>query len=84
MQSAHDNRPKPTDRRNKLENAVDAVIDLLDPDVEPRTVIDAINLMDAINLAIKFVRARPEFLDLNDWELEEIHSQALNRINWRS
>jgi hypothetical protein len=66
-----------------LENAVHAVVDLLDPDLEPRTVIDAINLLNAIEKAIEFIRARREFLNLNSGELSSVHEHVLHRIHCR-
>jgi hypothetical protein len=67
-------------KRIRLERAVDAIIDLLDPDIEARSFGDAVNISAAIELAIIFVCARPEFFDLDRLEIAELHSRTLEQI----
>jgi hypothetical protein len=82
MRPAPDDLSSQASKANRLLRAIDAVFDLLDPDVEPRSYSDALNLMGAIDLAIEFIRARPEFMDLDMVELHKLHSRALERLNW--
>ncbi len=84
MESAPDDLSKPSKKSGSLQRAIDAVVDLLDPDFEARSVGDAINFLGAIELAIKFVCARPEFLDLDNVGIQEqLHSRTLDQINWQ-
>lgn len=76
----HDEGIKIT-RDRILENATEAILSLLDPDVEPRSVMDAINLLNAIEQAIEFVHARPEFLCLTAKELSAAQAEVLRRIH---
>ncbi|HUO54018.1 MAG TPA: hypothetical protein VMU18_04725 [Rhodoblastus sp.] len=82
MQKAPDHLSGQISKRNRLRRAVEAVVDLLDPDFEPRSYTDTLNFLLALELAIDYIHERPEFRDLDGAELQQVHERTLEAINW--